>query len=131
MSSADVTREILGNVPVWLVPWFYGVVFVACTSSAVIFALRFGERRGAREPVRILDVVKHLTFQQKLLEDRFAGIAHLCTFYGFVALFIGTSIVFLEHSTPLHFFYGAFYLWASLFVDLGGLVFIVGLLMFL
>ena len=24
MSSADVTREILGNVPAWLVPWFYG-----------------------------------------------------------------------------------------------------------
>ncbi|TDI47659.1 MAG: 4Fe-4S dicluster domain-containing protein [Acidobacteria bacterium] len=135
MSSADVTREILGNVPGWLVPWFYGVIFAAYASSAVIFVQRFRERRGATtapsDRARVLDVIKYLTFHQKLLEDRFAGIAHLCTFYGFVALFMGTSIVFLEHSTPLHFFYGAFYLWASLFVDLGGLVFIVGLLMFL
>ena len=134
MSLDHVTREILGNVPEWLLPWFYGVVLGACAWSAVAFFLRFRARRSGAPSgnrARVLDVVRYLTFQQKLLEDRFAGIAHLCTFYGFVVLFIGTTIVFLEHSTPLHFFYGSFYLWASLFVDLGGLAFVAGLLMFL
>ena len=62
--------------------------------------------------------------------DRYAGIAHLLMFYGFSVLFIGTCLVFLEHDTPLH-FYGTFYLVASLGIDLGGVAFIVGLVMFL
>ena len=46
-------------------------------------------------------------------------------------LFIGTCLVFLEHDTPLHFFYGWFYRISSLTIDLGGLAFLVGLSMFL
>ena len=56
---------------------------------------------------------------------------HLLTFYGFVILFAGTCLVFLEYDTPLHFFYGEFYQVASLVIDLGGLAFLAGLAMFL
>jgi Fe-S oxidoreductase/nitrate reductase gamma subunit len=135
MSPERVTREILGNVPEWIVPWFYALAIGACLLSAAAFALRFRARRGRGAPpgsrARVLGLLRALTFQEKLLEDRFAGVAHLCAFHGFLALFIGTTIVFLEHSTPLHFFFGSFYLWASLFVDLGGLAFVIGLSMFL
>ncbi len=70
-------------------------------------------------------------FTNNFLRSRFAGIAHLLLFYGFVILFIGTCLVFLEHDTPLHFFYGRFYLIASLIIDLGGVAFLLGLGMFL
>jgi len=79
----------------------------------------------------VLSGVKYLTFHRQLLEDRFAGIAHLLMFYGFSILFIGTCLVFLEHDTPLHFFYGTFYLISSLVVDLGGMAFLIGIGMFL
>lgn len=46
-------------------------------------------------------------------------------------LFIGTCLVAAEHQTPLHFFYGDFYIIASLVIDLGGVALIVGLSMFL
>jgi Fe-S oxidoreductase len=47
--------------------------------------------------------------------------------WGFIILFIGTTMVFLEHQTPLHFYYGTFYLIASAVLDLGGLAFLFGL----
>ena len=86
---------------------------------------------GSTLPARVGEVIRYLTFHQELLRDRRAGIDHLLVFYGFFILFIGTCLVFLEHDTPLHFFYGRFYFISSLIVDLGGLAFIAGLLMFL
>ena len=70
-------------------------------------------------------------FQQEIRRDRYAGIAHLLVVYGFLILFWGTCLVFLEHDTPLHFYYGWFYKIASLIIDLGGLAFLIGLGMFL
>jgi Fe-S oxidoreductase len=52
---------------------------------------------------------------------------HSLIFWGFVVLFIGTTMVFLEHQTPLHFYYGTFYLVASAALDLGGLAYLAGL----
>jgi Fe-S oxidoreductase/nitrate reductase gamma subunit len=79
----------------------------------------------------IVAVLSYVTFHQQLLRDRYAGVAHLLMFYGFGVLFVGTCLVFLEHDTPLHFFYGTFYLVASLVIDLGGVAFLIGLVMFL
>ncbi|MBW2714960.1 MAG: hypothetical protein JRD03_02740 [Deltaproteobacteria bacterium] len=139
MSESEITREILGNIPTWLVGAFYTVAFAACGFAALMLLRRASARRRARRPTqrpaplgeRLIAIARYLAFQEPLRRDRFAGIAHLLITYGFVILIIGTSIVFLEHQTPLHFFYGWFYRAASLVIDLGGLAFIVGLLMFL
>jgi Fe-S oxidoreductase/nitrate reductase gamma subunit len=141
--SEQITRTIMGNVPGWLAILFYVCVATACTLSAVQFGLRLLKHRRGRvrlEPSqtssqsmssRTRSLTKYLFFHEQLLRDRYAGIAHLLLFYGFVILFIGTTLVFLEHDTPLHFFYGTFYLVASLIIDLGGIAFLIGLGMFL
>ncbi|MEE9229427.1 MAG: (Fe-S)-binding protein [Acidobacteriota bacterium] len=138
----EITREIMGNVPVSLQVAFYIVVFVACGLAAYALLRRARQRRRSKdvppEPdhhrsriARIGSVLSYLTFHRELLRDRYAGLAHLLMFYGFCILFAGTCLVFLEHSTPLHFFHGSFYLVASLVIDLGGVAFIAGLAVFL
>ncbi|MBW2693364.1 MAG: hypothetical protein JRE57_12155, partial [Deltaproteobacteria bacterium] len=139
MNGSAITREILGNVPAWLVGAFYALTLAACAWMALVLIRRASARHRARRPVqsppslgeRLLSIARYLVFQEPLRRDRFAGIAHLLVVYGFFILIVGTTIVFLEHQTPLHFFYGWFYRVASLVIDLGGLAFIAGLLMFL
>ena len=140
MPAEAITRQILGGVPDWLV-----VVFYLLVASAVAWALlgivsrvrkqqrAFGAKAEPKPSLghRLLSIVRYLAFHERLLEDRYAGIAHLLVFYGFAILFAGTCIVFLESETPLHFFYGDFYQIASLIIDLGGLAFMIGLAMFL
>jgi Fe-S oxidoreductase/nitrate reductase gamma subunit len=139
MNGSAISREILGNIPVWLVSAFYVLAFGALGWAVVALLRRASARRGARRPAepppplaeRLLSIARYLIFQEPLRRDRFAGIAHLLIVYGFFILTVGTSIVFLEHQTPLHFFYGWFYRIASLVIDVGGLAFIAGLLLFL
>ena len=64
--------------------------------------------------------------------DSLAGIAHAGIFYGFVALFLGTTILFfqLDIIEPLFgwtFWKGDFYLGYSLALDVGGALFLAGL----
>lgn len=139
-ASEHITREIMQNVPPWLAAMFYLASLLVCAWTALSFVRRFRQhRRGRQNPYRGTtrwveiagSLLGYLTFHRQLLRDRFAGIAHLLLFYGFFVLFVGTCLVFLEHDTPLHFFYGRFYLVASLGIDLGGVAFLIGLLMFL
>jgi Fe-S oxidoreductase/nitrate reductase gamma subunit len=133
-----VTRIILGNVPTWLVVAFYIAAFAACGFAVYRFVRRFMQYRQSRatrkmpHPIgpSLRHVLDYLAFHRQLRRDPYAGAAHMMMFYGFVILFIGTCLVALEHDTPLHFFYGWFYLIASLIIDLGGVAFIVGLSMF-
>lgn len=140
--SERVTREILGNVPDWLSVAFYILAFSALTIAASGIAARRRKHRAGRPDIEeqrgsaswfdtLKAAAKYLTFHQQLLRDPLAGVAHILTFYGFVILFWGTCLVFLEHDTPLHFFYGSFYKIASCIIDLGGLAFLTGLGLFL
>jgi len=136
--AESITREIMGNVPKWLGITFYVAAFAACGIAAMIFIRRLGQYRRAKQSqprarstaASVWSVVEYLTFHKELRRDRYAGMAHMLMFYGFFILFIGTCLVFLEHDTPLHFFYGRFYIIASLIIDLGGVAFIAGLVMF-
>lgn len=141
-ANEGVTREILGNVPDWLSIAFYLLAFAALTAAAIGVAARLRKHRAGRRDLahrpgaaswfgRIRAAFVYLTFHEQLLRDPLAGVAHLLTFYGFMILFWGTCLVFLEHDTPLHFFYGWFYRIASCIVDLGGLAFLTGLVLFL
>lgn len=136
-----ITREIMGNVPAWLAMSFYALAALSCGWAGWSFAKRWRHYRESRAtntarltldwPTRLRHGIRYLVFHEQLRRDPYAGWAHLLMFYGFTILFIGTVLVFLEHDTPLHFFYGWFYEWASLVIDLGGLAFIVGLALFL
>src|SRR5258708_2127065 len=123
-ASEGVTREIMGNVPGWLSAAFYLLAFSGLAVAAIAVAVRLRKHRAGRGDVahrpgsaswfgKIRAAAAYLTFHEQLLQDPLAGVAHLLTFYGFVVLFWGTCLVFLEHDTPLHFFYGWFYKIAS------------------
>lgn len=141
----QLTRHIMGNVPTWMAVSFYAAAILAFTwTSWTLFRRILHYRKG--RPLgtaritsssaidwkeNFLALLSRTRFHHKMARDPFAGAAHMLVFYGFVILFIGTCMVFLEHDTPLHFFYGRFYQIASLIIDLGGLAFLVGLSMFL
>lgn len=136
--SQSITRTIMDNVSSSVAATFYVTVFLACAAAAIGFAMRAMKYRQSRHanltrnPPRLFDGLREkLALHHDLMRDPFAGIAHLLIMIGFVILFIGTCLVFLEHDTPLHFFYGRFYLIASCIIDLGGVAFIIGLTMFL
>jgi len=76
------------------------------------------------------DLLSHRTLTRR---DRLAGVAHAGIFFGFLVSLFGTTIIFIDYDfvQPLlgvSFWKGKFYLLFSLFLDLGGLALIVGLL---
>lgn len=83
---------------------------------------------------RFWDMVKTMGTHRTLVRrDKKAGRAHALIFFGFILLFIGTSTITLEYDilAPLFgvkFWYGNFYLWFSLVLDIAGFGLILGLL---
>lgn len=83
---------------------------------------------------RFWDMVKTmLTHRTIKRRDSAAGKAHAGIFFGFILLFIGTSIITLEYDIlePLFgfkFWYGDFYLWFSLILDIAGTAVIAGVI---
>jgi Fe-S oxidoreductase/nitrate reductase gamma subunit len=65
--------------------------------------------------------------------DRFAGWMHAAVLWGFVVLFIGTVIIFVDYdmirlaNPDWQFWRGDFYLWYSLALDVFGVAFLVGI----
>jgi len=75
-------------------------------------------------------MMTHRTIKRR---DKAAGKAHAGIFFGFVLLFIGTATITLEYDIlePLFgitFWYGDFYLWFSLILDIAGVAAIAGLI---
>ena len=84
----------------------------------------------ARVEAMIATVLSHRTIGYR---DAAAGAAHRLIFYGFVVLFLGTTTITLDYDIvgPLfgaHFWYGPFYLWFSLTLDIAGVLLGAGLL---
>ncbi len=78
---------------------------------------------------RIRSFLVHGPAHGRLLTLRFAGAMHLLIFWGFVALFIGTTLVFVHEDLRIRLLQGTFYLYFSFFLDVFGLGAIVGILM--
>ncbi|MEF8860006.1 MAG: heterodisulfide reductase-related iron-sulfur binding cluster [Halolamina sp.] len=83
-------------------------------------------------PGRIVDAAKTvLSNENQFDRDRYAGVMHAFILWGFLTLFIGTSILAFEMDiyrtlTGTSFFTGEFYLAYSLVMDAMGLLFVVG-----
>lgn len=130
----EITREINWNVLRWMEAGLYAGAFVALLVTAVRLWKRLRVWRLGRPadlkvaPGRMLaNLAGWVTGLGKMARDRYAAVMHFLILWGFIILFIGTTLVFLEHQTPLHFFYGTFYLASSLIIDLGGIAFLAGL----
>lgn len=134
-------REVFRHFPVILVVAFYALAFVAMAVFAYGFWLRSRKYRRGQPAhrmtmlgLRLLRAIRtiggHATLKKR---DSLAGGAHALIFWGFVALFIGTLIIMVDHdflrpiSPALQFWKGTFYLWYSVILDLMGVGFLVGL----
>lgn len=130
----EITREINWNVQTWMSAFLYIGVTVALAASAWRLWRRIAVWRQGKPAERVpslgqaaRNVVSWIAGSGKMARDPYAGLMHWLILWGFIILFIATTIVFLEHQTPLHFFYGPFYIIVSLLADLGGVAFLVGL----
>ncbi len=71
---------------------------------------------------RLAAVVRHVLAHGRLLVDRVAGAYHFAFFWGFVALFAGTTVVFIHQDLRLRIMQGPFYLYfQSATLDVMGL----------
>lgn len=136
----NATRILFQDFPGWMLASFY---IVAILAIAVFICGCYIQIRkyGRGSPVQIRNlwsgivamVVAVLSHRQIKHRDKAAGHSHALIFFGFVLLFIGTAIITLEYdiTEPLlgfTFWYGDFYLWFSLIMDIAGVGLIVGLL---
>jgi Fe-S oxidoreductase/nitrate reductase gamma subunit len=78
---------------------------------------------------RLKAVLIYVLAHKKILKDSYAGIMHLAVFWGFLILFIGTTVVAAQEHLKLPLLFGNFYLGFSLILDIFGLIALCGILM--
>ncbi|MFB6109250.1 MAG: 4Fe-4S dicluster domain-containing protein [Halodesulfurarchaeum sp.] len=143
--ASEITRETFWQIshPGELV--FYYLAIVAVLLFAYGFYRRVERyRQGSEDPFerlddlagRVVDGTKIVGSNRKQFDrDVFAGVMHSFLFWGFLTLFVGTSILAFEMDIWVkllgrkHFFVGDFYLSYSLVMDVMGLVFLLGVAM--
>lgn len=135
-----VTRILFQDFPTWMMVIFY------IAAIAAIIAFSYGcyvqirkYRRGQSLSLSgvtagLMGMVEEMLSHRNLKRrDQSAGKAHALIFFGFALLFIGTATITLEYDilapiTGWRFWYGSFYLWFSLVVDIAGLALVGGLI---
>lgn len=145
---AEAGREAFENFPEWVHLAFY-VIATAALLCFLFGIWRHGQRyRRARRGIDRFDIkglparswralAKLAPGRSRIYHrDRYAGLAHDLMLWGFLVLFLGTIIMTLEEDVAelffgIHFLKGDVYLVYSLFLDLFGLAFLIGLGMML
>lgn len=140
-NSREITRVLFENFQPQAIHLFYAIGYLAI--AVFIYGVyvqirkyRRGKPDGSCNELfhRFVDMVKTMATHRTLVRrDKSAGRAHGLIFFGFVLLFIGTATITLEYDIlePLFgvkFWYGNFYLFFSLVLDLAGLGVVVGLI---
>lgn len=138
----EATREVFRNFPLWMEIAFYVVGIATVAFFTYGFWLKYKKYRRGRDAHRFNNIVGRFMKALAIMatnktiykRDAYSGMAHWLIFWGFVVLFIGTVIVALDHDLIEPIFdhrllQGGFYKWFSLFLDVFGLLFIIGLLM--
>jgi Fe-S oxidoreductase/nitrate reductase gamma subunit len=128
----EATREIYWNVGHGVLWPMYLLTFAALGVCLVWFRRRLPVYRQGRPLLRtdrpgerIVNALRGVLLQGKVLRQKGAGTAHSLFFWGFVLLLIGTLLIFVQAdiSDPLfgvHFLRGTFYRYFSLVLDLAG-----------
>jgi len=131
----EQTRVIFGQIPLWLKTTFYVSIAAFFLACGWFFAIRTrnwarggGERRSGRIRERLENLGRGMRMQT-LLRDRGAGLMHVCIFYGFLILFIGTVTIEIDDFLPTRFkfLHGNVYLAYSFILELAGLALLFGL----
>ncbi len=135
------TREIFAHFPFWKQLVFYIVAGGASLACLYGFYRRFQKYRRGRSVNRFDHLGQRLARAMKIIaqnrtvfaRDTYAGLSHFLIFWGFIFLFIGTVIVFIDHDIlrflGVKILQGTFYLWFSVILDIWGVLFLIGLAM--
>jgi len=142
----EITRQTFGNIPVSSQIAFYGVAVVATAVFVYGFYRRFKLwQRGtgalswrdlwAQAKPRWKRLLVDGLLQYRVRGRGFASQAHVYLFAGFVVLFIGTTLLSIDHvaemiSPSLRFHRGLYYQVYEFTMDAFGVAFLVGGVMF-
>lgn len=137
----EITREIFWNVgsgvriPVYLLGLIVVIILIYGFIKHVrLWRIGKAENRIDKPFKRILSFLLFGLGHKRMLKEPYPGIMHLFLFWGFLALFIGTVLIFLQEDFTKLFFneifiFGNFYLIFSFLLDLFGLLAIIGVLL--
>jgi len=135
-------RESFWNMPQ---PWTQILLYVALAVALGIFA--YGLYRRVRlwkqgQPSlrfdhlgrRLWNVVKYVLAQIKVANEAYPGLMHIAIFAGFVILFIGTALIFINDDFfhllfGVQYIRGGFYLFLETALDIFGLLLLLGLIL--
>ena len=134
-------REVFRNFSTFDEVAFYVVANVAMAIFAYGIFLKvrkYWRGRAAyrfdRLPERFLRALGEVAGNTTIARnDRFAGTVHMAIMWGFIALFVGTTIIFIDNDVlrvvapSFRFWHGTFYLWYSLVLDVMGVAFVAGI----
>ncbi len=135
----DPIRDTLWNIPEWAVILLYTTNFLGIAFLFGAFWLRSrqwgkgqGELRLDHLFERIGRLVQQALLQLKIARKSYAGLFHLALFWSFIALLIGTTLVFIDYDFVrivwgLTFLRGPFYLFFELILDFATVFAIIAL----
>jgi Fe-S oxidoreductase/nitrate reductase gamma subunit len=142
----QITREILWNVGHQLRSLVHplSLIFIVILSLGIwrrSRLWRLGQEKGRLQLPRREEFWPRLKFtlasilsHRQILRCSYPGFIHFLIFWGVFILFLGTTTIFIQHEIAepffgYRFFYGTFYLYFSLSLDIAGLAAIVGVLL--
>ncbi|RQW01792.1 MAG: hypothetical protein EH225_09195, partial [Calditrichaeota bacterium] len=139
MDDLIPTREIYWNISGII--WMYVLLLIAVAIFAWKFVRRYklwrlGEPDNRLDQIgkRIGLTLQYAFAQGRVLKKQYPGIMHLLIYSGFIILFIGTTLIFIEVDITrplfsLNFLKSTFYLIYSVTLDIFGVLAIIGILM--
>ncbi len=132
-------RDNFVFIPSWQVVFLYASLSVATAIAVYLFYRRF-KVYGVKQTWKGLwaaargnlgTFAKGGLLQKKIAQRAQGGVLHILIFYGTVALFIGTTLVFFDSDLLKPFgiklLQGDFYLYYKVVLDVFGVLFVVGI----
>ena len=124
----NVSHEVSTLLPMYLLTFASIAILVSAFMKRVkVYKQGQSVDRLDQLPVRILNLIKNVLLQSKVLWVKGPGLAHGLFFWGFFLLFLGTCLIFVQADFTdllfdVKFLKGNFYLFFSVVLDMAGLV---------
>jgi Fe-S oxidoreductase len=127
----EVTREIYWNIENGKLVYLFAVFAVGIAAFGLysrysLWRTGAAENRFENPAKRIASLLTYGLAQIRVMAHPVAGLMHLALFSGFLVLLIGTLLIAVQENAGVHFLKGDFYLFFALFMDIFGLVVLVG-----
>lgn len=126
------TRTEFMHLPQWQIVLFYALAFLSVGIMALQIVLRARAWRQGRpidwKPQGLRSIWRNVLQQRKVRSTRRKSGApmHLAIFYGFLGLFVATTLLAVNTYSPWKFHQGTYYLVYELTFDVLGLLFVFG-----